>query len=163
MLQPCIPVRELRARARVCNMHSTLANRAGECNCCSCMESARRGPRCARRLHAELCSRAGLDPDLVEPSTHDLKILVLKGGADLWMRRFKMDETLVASFDNDFWGFPDLPMSGETELTTPCCAQTAQPRVGPPSHTLYQRPADQLATEWSGPGSACAQHDEASP
>ena len=58
-----------------------------------CMESARRGPRCARRLHEFWA--AGEKPG----SAPKPRICVLQGGADLWIRRFWKDPSRVVNFD----------------------------------------------------------------
>ena len=91
-----------------------------------CMESARRGPRCARRLYDSL------NEEPLEGFSSS-NIFVLKGGADLWIRRFWGDKSLVEAYDDAFWGF-------ET------------PAAGSSPHSLYQRPPDQLSTEWSAAG-----------
>lgn len=85
-----------------------------------CMESARRGPRCAFRLHKYLSEE---QPQL------NCSIRVLRGGADLWIRRFFRDPTLVENFDNDYWGW-DHGDGGEEPL-----------QGGLPSHSLYAREA----------------------
>ena len=104
-----------------------------------CMESARRAPRCARRLHDYWVATATRRPGSV-PQTQP-RICVLQGGADLWIRRFWQDATRVVDFDSDYWGF------GDSE-------SIAVDHVDVASHRLYTRPADQPATSWSeaGPG-----------
>ena len=64
-----------------------------------CMESARRGPRCARRLHERLCLLANEDPDVNTPNSRAARggptIRVLTGGFDQWCRKFWQDSELV--------------------------------------------------------------------
>ena len=69
-----------------------------------CMESVRRGPRCARRLFQELkMSDEFADQDKSIPVT----IKVLQGGADQWIRNFYSDSQLVEAYNNDIWGYLD--------------------------------------------------------
>jgi hypothetical protein len=111
-----------------------------------CMESARRGPRCARRLHVYL--QASQSPAL---SSQSLSLHVLKGGADQWIRRFFRDPSRTQGFDDDYWGFlfsdDDEDEDGGGEDDNEINAPVA------PLHKLYQRPADQPATPWSQAGS----------
>lgn len=94
-----------------------------------CMESVRRGPRCARRLRDAL---EGLPHDTALPDAAAVR--VLRGGADRWLRQHWRGP-LVAGFDNAYWGWEDdAPRSREPEL----------PGQAPlPTHCLYERPADQ--------------------
>ena len=101
-----------------------------------CMESARRAPRCARRLHDYWVANATRKPGSA-PHTHP-RICVLQGGADLWIRRFWQDSTRVVDFDSDYWGFGD----SEHDVD----------HVDVAGHRLYTRPADQPATPWSEAG-----------
>jgi len=94
-----------------------------------CMESARRGPRCAKRMVVLLESRS--TPDL--PS--NLKVRVLKGGADHWIRRFWRDPSKVQGFDPDYWSFGDDDNSSSSSIV--------------PGHKTYTRPADQDAVDWA--------------
>mmetsp|Transcript_33864 Transcript_33864/g.95161 ORF Transcript_33864/g.95161 Transcript_33864/m.95161 type:complete len:211 (-) Transcript_33864:120-752(-) len=108
-----------------------------------CMESVRRGPRCARG------TRAGADAlqhsaGCAAPPA--LSVRVLEGGFDRWVRRFWKDPERVEGFDDDYWGF------AAEAVGEPGGAEEAA--AGAPAHALYQRPADQPATPWSGPGSA---------
>eukprot|EP00971_Amphidinium_carterae_P021765 429380-Amphidinium_carterae.1 len=48
-----------------------------------CMESARRGPRCARRLSTYLGATTN--------DTSRISVCILEGGADQWIRRFHGD------------------------------------------------------------------------
>jgi hypothetical protein len=69
-----------------------------------CMESIRRGPRCARRLYLELQMLAqSADEDLSPP----LAIKILQGGADQWVRNFYSDARLEHGYNNDIWGYLD--------------------------------------------------------
>jgi hypothetical protein len=70
-----------------------------------CMESIRRGPRCARRLFQEL--RKVSDKSVEEDLTMQVAIKVLQGGADQWMRNFYSDSRLVEGYNNDIWGYLD--------------------------------------------------------
>lgn len=65
-----------------------------------CMESVRRGPRCAYRLRARLEAEAR--PSHLPPVA---AVRVLQGGADLWLRRHWRHAHLVEDYDDDFWGF----------------------------------------------------------
>jgi rhodanese-related sulfurtransferase len=110
-----------------------------------CMESARRGPRCARRTFEYLCQQKGLDPRFVLPtaSLAGVTLRVLRGGFDQWCRRFYRDVDLVEGFDDDYWGWGS---SSDAE------ADEGDHSLTPAAHTLYQRPVDQPATPWSGSG-----------
>lgn len=116
-----------------------------------CMESARRGPRCARRLQEYYQlqqTQTQQEQQQMQPASLQLpmpRICVLQGGADLWIRRFYKDSTLVEGFDPDYWGFGDSQDDGDG----PQAATTA-------GHIHYARPADQPATPWSAAGSAAA-------
>ena len=96
-----------------------------------CMESVRRGPRCAQRLARHVRQAGAADAAQFE-------IRVLKGGADQWVRRFHQDAALVAGFDNEFWGF--YPLDGEGEG-----GASGQ-------HILYERPADQIQPQSESAG-----------
>jgi rhodanese-related sulfurtransferase len=67
-----------------------------------CMESVRRGPRCARRLFQELKK----SEDSEDPAKR-VSIKVLQGGADQWVRNFHKDSQLVEHYNNDIWGYLD--------------------------------------------------------
>lgn len=77
-----------------------------------CMESLRRGPRCAFRLNTLF--------DLLEKSLgrkiHRPKIAVLKGGADQWIRQ-RWDTPFVGNYDDDYWGFAADANAGTDLLT----------------------------------------------
>ncbi len=70
-----------------------------------CMESLRRGPRCARRLFQELSQKSARS-DREDPAAR-VEIKVLQGGADQWMRKFYSDSRLVEAYNNDIWGYLD--------------------------------------------------------
>jgi hypothetical protein len=102
-----------------------------------CMESIRRGPRCARRLRDALerlpSATAPVDASAVR---------VLRGGADRWLRRHWRGP-LVEGWDNAFWGWADADDT---------CTRGDAPVVQAPgspsnamlsSHRLYVRPAGQ--------------------
>merc|ERR1719499_395074 len=96
------------------------------------MESARRGPRCARRL---LTTLEALPPRQVPP----IHVHVLEGGFDQWVRRFWQEGDLrIQGFDDDYWGF----------------AMPSADAVSDPAHILYERPADQPETPWSKAGAS---------
>lgn len=68
-----------------------------------CMESLRRGPRCAKRMTLLF----DLMGDIHLPS-----IKVLEGGADKWIRKY-WDTPLVEGYDDDYWGFREDQAEGE--------------------------------------------------
>ncbi len=95
-----------------------------------CMESLRRGPRCARRTylhlqshftalpHSSFLTTDGTASSISNPAsqTHPLvriQLRVLEGGADRWIRRFYSITQLVSEFDDRYWGF--LPSSEDEE------------------------------------------------
>ena len=96
-----------------------------------CMESVRRGPRCAQRLASHVDEAGGAYQSC---SANAVEIRVLKGGADQWIRRFHKDSSLVADFDNEFWGFYPLDGEGDDGGGDGASGQ----------HILYERPADQI-------------------
>eukprot|EP00466_Bigelowiella_natans_P009814 jgi/Bigna1/137874/aug1.41_g12582 len=101
-----------------------------------CMESARRGPRCARRLFEAL--------DVLETDeTQKIRILVLQGGFDQWIRKFfKTRRELIEDYDDEYWGYEELQDRPEQK------------------HSLYERPEDQPKTPWSEAGSIKATKKE---
>eukprot|EP00619_Florenciella_sp_RCC1007_P011149 CAMPEP_0205904522 /NCGR_PEP_ID=MMETSP1325-20131115/774_1 /ASSEMBLY_ACC=CAM_ASM_000708 /TAXON_ID=236786 /ORGANISM="Florenciella sp., Strain RCC1007" /LENGTH=266 /DNA_ID=CAMNT_0053270307 /DNA_START=52 /DNA_END=852 /DNA_ORIENTATION=+ len=111
-----------------------------------CMESARRGPRCAYRLKEYL---------IEQRIVGEYQISVLQGGADQWVRRFHADAALVHGFDNEYWGF--YPFEGEDGETGAAGAE-AEAAAAAPMHVLYERPRDQPATPWSECGSEAVPH-----
>ena len=147
---------------------------------CPCRESARRGPRCARRfvLAIEALHRANMDVPAV-------RVAVLKGGFDQWVRRFWKNPMLVQGYDDEYWGYAELEVMRQkrananiplSNLPPPIHSVTAnqpattsvvpgvQSNIGTRehanealdvhrSHSLYSRPTDQPATPWSGAGS----------
>ena len=94
-----------------------------------CMESARRGPRCAYKL-----TQYFEDLGIVSPT-----IKVLEGGAHNWIHKYFADPTLVENFDDDYWGILPLDVEAGTEEQF---------------HKDYSRPPDQPATSWSKAGGA---------
>lgn len=85
-----------------------------------CMESIRRGPRCARRLYNYY----------VEDGEEDMPaIKILQGGADQWIRKYYKSD-LVEDFDDDYWGFEGYNIEN---------SRTDEKA----SHILYSRPSDQ--------------------
>lgn len=105
-----------------------------------CMESAQRGPRCARRFHNALRAWGGrVDPARVH-------VRVLRGGFDRWVRRFfHEDRSQLIGYDDAYWGFE--PTEGKAEG-----AGGDVNDADHPAHALYERPADQPATSWSAAG-----------
>jgi hypothetical protein len=113
-----------------------------------CMESARRAPRCARRLVAALeALRQG------GHSAPPVAVRVLEGGFDQFCRRHWQDPRLVQGYDDDYWGYEAM---GGTQLTFGESSRADTCDEGGPTHATYVRPADQVATPWSGPGSSAA-------
>jgi rhodanese-related sulfurtransferase len=100
-----------------------------------CMESIRRGPRCARRVHNFFL-------DECEEDMPDLKIL--QGGADQWIRKF-YETDLVEHYDDDYWGFSEFPPPSSDDRisdrgdSSNCSSVMAHPAP----HALYVRPSDQ--------------------
>lgn len=94
-----------------------------------CMESARRGPRCAKRLYDRLASASNGDGTLPPPNA----VRVLVGGADQWIRRFWQDNHLVEDFDDQYWGWAGTRDEEHVEAR----------EEDMPQHTLYERPSDQ--------------------
>ena len=108
-----------------------------------CMESARRAPRCARRLIAAV--------DALRESGHPvqpLDVKILEGGFDQFCRRHWDDPVLVQGYDDEYWGYESM---GGSQLVL---GEGGEVRGSDkaPSHVTYVRPADQAATPWSGPG-----------
>ena len=135
-----------------------------------CMESVRRGPRCARRFVDAMQALAA--ESHAPPALH---VRVLEGGADQWMRHHFEDARLVEGYDEGCWGFRS--MCGTQMVLREACSGTDDDReseddddcmaamqaewesleqgcvdAAASHHPLYQRPADQPATTWSGPG-----------
>eukprot|EP00939_MAST-03C_sp_MAST-3C-sp1_P004032 g4032.t1 len=110
-----------------------------------CMESARRGPRCARRF-VEILSAYDVD---------DISIKVLIGGFDQWVRAyFREEPELIENFDDDYWGFCDAERVCRVKERGPSrelADKNATVAAG--HHKLYTRPVDQKATPWSDAGS----------
>ena len=88
-----------------------------------CMESLRRGPRCAKRLFTYLQINERLDkhPD----------IRILTGGADRWIRKHYKNPALVENFCDDYWGFTDLLDESSTDNNN--------------GHVLYEAPVDKYS------------------
>merc|ERR1712032_1391857 len=110
-------------------------------------ESARRGPRCARRLSVYMGAAAGA-------SSSTVSIRVLQGGADQWIRRFFNDPSRVEGFDDDYWGFFFSEEEGGPN-------GGGNARGAEKLHSLYSRPADQPATPWSAAGAKAASSETA--
>ena len=105
-----------------------------------CMESARRGPRCARRLVVamEALRKEGCTPQEVP----EVRVRVLEGGFDQWVRRYWRDPARVEGYDDNYWGYAEMAEAGSTSLFS----------HDAPLHKSYERPADQPATPWSAAG-----------
>ena len=97
-----------------------------------CMESVRRGPRCAKRFEEFMAT--------IEVK-FDYSIRVLEGGGDQWVRNYYSNSLLVEKYDDKIWGFIEFPILNDN-------------RYGYRGHKGYVRPTDQVATEWSAAGSA---------
>lgn len=148
-----------------------------------CMESARRGPRCARKmtlalealsepedsdedLHAgaEVGAGAGAGagvgmsrhPSLPPPAwlCKQLQVRVLAGGFDGWVRRYWQDVTKVENYDDEYWGYTEFNPAGEVaEEDQDEAKKLGEATAAGPAHTMYSRPADQPVTPWSAAGS----------
>jgi rhodanese-related sulfurtransferase len=92
-----------------------------------CMESARRGPRCARRFYEVLKILS-----LESTSSPDVQIRVLQGGFDQWIRTY-FGTDLIEEYDDEYWGFEEIRKMQ--------------------FHKNYKRPEDQPKTPWSDAGS----------
>ena len=66
-----------------------------------CMESARRGPRCAKRLELAIAAAT----EAVAKPLPALEIRILAGGFDQWIRRFWQDPEKVTGYDDAYWGY----------------------------------------------------------
>ena len=101
-----------------------------------CMESARRGPRCARRF-IEALTVLEMEQAKSIPRT---RACVLQGGFDQWIRAFfNTRRELIEDYDDEYWGYEELQRRRERDYK-------------PLQHSLYERPEDQLATPWSDAG-----------
>ena len=101
-----------------------------------CMESVRRGPRCAYRL-TKYFEKKEIAPPIIK---------VLQGGAHCWIHNYHSDVRLVEDFDNEYWGI--LPFEGEEDVE-----EADEELVGEKKfHREYIRPSDQPASEWSEAG-----------
>ena len=104
-----------------------------------CMESARRGPRCARRFHDALrVIQEEMSPEDVKKSK--IMIYILQGGFDQWIRAFfgtDVFEDHVEDYDDDYWGFEETRKIWDSRF-----------------HKNYERPEDQPRTPWSEAGRA---------
>ena len=111
-----------------------------------CMESARRGPRCARRFMVamEALRNCGeIQEELV------LQVRILEGGFDQWVRRYWRDPERVERYDDNYWGYAEMAEAGGASLFDDDA----------PAHKCYERPADQPATHWSAAGVSAAATD----
>jgi len=95
-----------------------------------CMESVRRGPRCAYKL-LKYYERKGISFPIIK---------VLEGGAHNWIHKNHLDKRLVENFDNDYWGI--LPFEDEK-------IDKVEEKI---FHVGYVRPVDQIASRWSAAG-----------
>lgn len=106
-----------------------------------CMESVRRGPRCCRKLRHRLAAERGADDDARHHLPAPSAVVVLRGGADQWVRAHWSNRALVDGFDNAYWGFAAAE-SGEPPsdaIVTDHAVATCTHRL----HALYRRPDDQ--------------------
>jgi rhodanese-related sulfurtransferase len=141
-----------------------------------CMESARRAPRCARKMWLALEALTDEAHPLL--MHQQVVVKVLTGGFDQWVRRHWKDPALVRGYDSEYW-FMDDDEGEEEEVEEGAGVREAvDPRVGaghgandvdtvaakakeeeahrPVHHRLYARPHDQLATPWSPAGAPAA-------
>ena len=66
-----------------------------------------------------------------------IRIAVLRGGFDQWVRRHWRDPARVEGYDDVYWGYAEDAGDGGASA---------------PAHPLYERPAGQQATPWSDAG-----------
>ena len=99
-----------------------------------CMESARRGPRCARRFYEAM--------KLWNDHDSNITIRVLIGGFDQWIRNFYGTD-MIEDYDDDYWGFEETRRLWKEKF-----------------HKDYERPEDQPETPWSEAGSAVRKDKE---
>ncbi len=115
-----------------------------------CMESVRRGPRCAKRL---ACALDALAADVGSADLPGTALHVLEGGFDQWVRRFWDDAQLVEGYDDEYYGYA---LMGGTQLAfdreREASDEEGDSDQMAPAHPLYHRPADQPATPWSAGG-----------
>jgi rhodanese-related sulfurtransferase len=134
---------------RLPELMSLLAIRQPSLVVLHCMESIRRGPRCAYQLRERLeqahrrraqatnvadglaSTDAAAAISRLLPPPHVVR--VLNGGADQWLRKNWRNACLVEEYDDRFWGFQMLQ-----ELSAARALERQQ-------HSLYTRPADQRA------------------
>lgn len=93
-----------------------------------CMESARRGPRCARRFHEML--------KIWNNHDWNITVRVLTGGFDQWIRTY-YDTKWIENYDDEYWGFEETRRIWSEKF-----------------HKDYERPEDQPKTPWSDAGSS---------
>lgn len=99
-----------------------------------CMESIRRGPRCARRLHNYFLENGEYDNEV--SSVPELRIL--QGGADQWIRKFYKTD-LVEGYDDEYWAFEEFPPHEQRHYDDGEDGTMKNMHT----HTLYSRPSDQ--------------------
>jgi hypothetical protein len=91
------------------------------------MESAMRGPRCARLFKHYL-------ENIETEVAFEYSIRILEGGAYHWMRNYYNDVRLVEDYNDEIWGYDEDSKSLQ-------------------GHIGYERPVDQPPTPWSEAGS----------
>lgn len=123
-----------------------------------CMESARRGPRCARRV-VEIFDACGVGEGIA-------RVRILIGGFDQWCRAYwRCEPELIENFDDDYWGFRDIERFRREEESKEKDAAPASSNDGDIEqsrgvrHKLYTRPADQKATPWSAAGTGVGEKE----
>jgi len=114
-----------------------------------CMESARRGPRCARRFGLAL--QALQETVGEEAIVAGLRIAVLQGGFDQWIRKYWKDPSRVQGYDDAYWGYDEATQDRSDKEED---EEVPREPAAPQGHKLYERPADQPATPWSAAGAA---------
>ena len=92
-----------------------------------CMESLRRGPRVAMLMKKMLKDTGDVGMN------QRIRIRVLFGGADTWIRKHYRNSKLVENFDDEYWWFEQTLGSNKPDLVTSVSRSTPFPPF-PPFH-----------------------------